>query len=487
MPEDDPEFAFPSPSRRIFCNRTLNLRSVKAVGFDMDYTLVHYRAEEWERRAYQHARQSLLERGWPVAELEFDENFVTLGLILDLSLGNIVKSNRFGYVTRAYHGTRPLEFEAQRNAYSRVLVDLENPRWVFLNTLFGLSEATLYAQAVDLLEAGRLEPAIGYADLHAIVRSSLDAAHLEGRLKAEIMANPERFVVLDEELPVALMDLRQAGKKLLVITNSEWSYTRSMMSYAFDRYLPKGSSWRTLFDVVIVEARKPSFFTGRNPAFEVVSEEGLLRPHIGKLAAGGLYLGGHARLIEQDLELLPEEILFVGDHVYADVHVTKHIMRWRTALVLRDLEGELAAIERFRPQQAKLTQLMAEKERLEHEFSSLRLHLQRADGGIVAGTARTKDGRRRMQQLREQLSALDAQIAPLARDAGEQHSRRWGLLMRAGADKSYLARQIERYADIYTSRVSNFGAYTPFVYLRAPRVSLPHDGTESTAGDHLTP
>ncbi len=34
-------YPLPSPERRIYSNRTLNLRSVKAVGFDMDYTLVH--------------------------------------------------------------------------------------------------------------------------------------------------------------------------------------------------------------------------------------------------------------------------------------------------------------------------------------------------------------------------------------------------------------------------------------------------------------
>jgi hypothetical protein len=28
-----------------------------AVGFDMDYTLIHYRSEEWEQRAYVHGRQ----------------------------------------------------------------------------------------------------------------------------------------------------------------------------------------------------------------------------------------------------------------------------------------------------------------------------------------------------------------------------------------------------------------------------------------------
>ncbi len=47
--------------------------------------------------------------------------------------------------------------------------------------------------------------------------------------------------------------------------------------------------------------------------------------------------------------------------------------------------------------------------------------------------------------------------------------------MRTGKDKSHLARQIERYADIYTGRVSNFLHQTPFVYLRSHRGSLPHD------------
>ncbi len=31
------------PQRGVFANRTLNLRSIRAIGYDMDYTLVHYR------------------------------------------------------------------------------------------------------------------------------------------------------------------------------------------------------------------------------------------------------------------------------------------------------------------------------------------------------------------------------------------------------------------------------------------------------------
>ena len=55
--------------------------------------------------------------------------------------------------------------------------------------------------------------------------------------------------------------------------------------------------------------------------------------------------------------------------------------------------------------------------------------------------------------------------------------------MWAGNDKSHLARQIEASADIYTARVSNFLHYTPFVYLRNPRGTLPHDSaTPQDAG-----
>ena len=80
-----------------------------------------------------------------------------------------------------------------------------------------------------------------------------------------------------------------------------------------------------------------------------------------------------------------------------------------------------------------------------------------------------------MQARRKELVELDVHIAELAREAAELGNARWGLLMRAGNDKSRLAYQMERYADVYTSRVSNFMLYTPFVYLRSPRGSLPHD------------
>lgn len=465
----------PPPGRRVFCNRTLNLRSVQAIGFDMDYTLIHYRTEEWERSAYERVRQRLLERGWPVADLVFDAASVTLGLIVDLELGNIVKANRFGYVKRSMHGTRVIDFKEQRDIYARVLVDLSEPRWVFLNTLFGLSEGCMFAQCVDLLDAGRIEGVIGYADLYRIIRSCLDETHMEGALKAEIVADPERYAFVDEELPLALLDLKNAGKKLLLITNSEWPYTREMMAWAFDRWLPGGMTWRELFDVAIVSAGKPEFFSVRRPIFEVVDEEGLLRP-ARAIRDGAVYLGGHAGMVEEYLGVPGEDILFVGDHVFADVHVSKSMLRWRTALVVRAIEEEIEALEAFKPKQAALSEMMERKDLLEHHFSTMRIALQRLEKGYgPQPSVSAEELRQSIQSVRAELVALDARIAPLAKEAGELSNPTWGLLMRAGNDKSHLARQIERYADIYTSRVANFLFQTPFVYLRSPRGSLPHD------------
>ncbi len=467
----------PPPERRVFCNRTLNLRAIQAVGFDMDYTLVHYDVMAWEARAYAHVRDRLREQGHPVDGLQFDGAMFARGLILDLELGNVVKANRFGYVTQAAHGTQLLPHDVQRKSYSQVWVELSEPRWVFLNTLFSLSEACIYGQMVELLDRGELDAGLDYRRVYTLIAGTMDAAHLEGRLKAEIIASPASFVDLDPLLPQTLLDLKQAGKKLFLATNSEWHYTRAMMSYAFDRFLP-GGDWRALFDLIVTQARKPAFFEG-DAAFDVVVDDiGTVTTHEGPLAAGVVYRGGSAERVQSHFGVHGENILYVGDHVYADVHVSSRIRRWRTALVLRELEDEVLHELAFAAEQRELQSWMLAKERLEHEQAMLRLALQRAEHGgpppaDVPGS--THAIHERLRVLRGEVEAFDAKIAPLARRAGTLGHPHWGPSMRAGNDKSRLARQIERYADVYTSRVSNLIHTTPFGYLRASRGSLPHD------------
>ena len=68
-----------SDERGLFCNRTLNLRSIQAIGYDMDYPLIHHDVEAWEGCAYQYLQEGLLQRGVDVGTLQFRPDLVARG------------------------------------------------------------------------------------------------------------------------------------------------------------------------------------------------------------------------------------------------------------------------------------------------------------------------------------------------------------------------------------------------------------------------
>ncbi|CAJ1975684.1 unnamed protein product [Sphenostylis stenocarpa] len=513
-------------ARGIFCSRTLNLRSISAIGYDMDYTLVHYNVKAWEGRAYDYCMENLKKMGFPVDGLTFDPDLVIRGLVIDKERGNLVKADRFGYIKRAMHGTKMLSTRAVREIYGRELVDLRlDDRWVFLNTFFSMSEAVAYMQQlgnskelimetittssklndidlggdddltetcpnefkmVDMLDNGVIPANLGpfdYKGLYKAMGIALVMAHVEGRLKNEIMSNPEQFVELDPELPFALLDQKEAGKRLLLITNSDYHYTAKMMHHSFNRFLPNDMGWRDLFDIVIVSANKPEFFQMSHPMYEVVTDEGLMRPCF-KAQIGGLYSGGNAQMIESSLNLHGDEILYIGDHIYTDVSQSKVHLRWRAALICRELEKEVSTYSVLihgRGCRQSLLELLNQKEVVGDLFNQLRLALQRRSKRHNAQTVATTDMdnenlTQSMQKLLVVMQRLDGKIAPMQEADGDLFNKRWGYLSRAGLfDKSHLMRQIEKYADIYTSRVSNFLYYTPFMYFRSQEQNLAHD------------
>ncbi|MDE0067695.1 MAG: HAD-IG family 5'-nucleotidase [Acidimicrobiaceae bacterium] len=472
MSEPLPERQHP---RGVFCNRTLNLRGVRAIGYDMDYTLIHYFVDEWERAAFDHGCAYLEKLGWPVADLVFDPEAFTLGLTFDLELGNIVKATRFGYVVRAQHGNQMLPFAELRRSYSETVIELADPRFKFMNTLFELSRASLWCQLIDRHDRSPLPGVKTYRQLHSTIDAALISAHRDGSLKAAIVSDPERFVDLDPETVPTLMDQRLAGKDLILITNSDWSYSQQMMNWCFNRFMPEGQTWRDLFDLIIVAANKPRFFSDAGPIYEVVDpERGLLEPHLGAIEPGAVYHGGNARLVEDALGHEGSQFLYVGDHLFGDVYVTKDVLRWRTALIVRELEDEILASTDALGANVELADLMEEKSRL--EFAQSRLRIQRRHL-VVDDEPRGKIDAA-IESTTADLAELDERIAPLARAASEQGNTFWGPLMRAGVDKSLFARQVEKHADVYTSRVSNFRAETPYGYLRAARVLLPHETAE---------
>ncbi|TYH57569.1 hypothetical protein ES332_D08G098800v1 [Gossypium tomentosum] len=79
-----------------------------------------------------------------------------------------------------------------------------------------------------------------------------------------------------------------------------------------------------------------------HPLYEVVTDEGLMRPCF-KTRTGGLYSGGSAQMVENSLNIHGDVILYVGDHIYTDVSQSKVHLRWRMALICRELEEETLA------------------------------------------------------------------------------------------------------------------------------------------------
>jgi len=94
------------PPRGVFCTRSLDLTKIKCIGYDMDYTLIDYKMEVWEARAYHYSKEELRAKGFPVSGLKFKPELVCRGLIIDTERGSPPRPDRRD--TPARMGTRSL-------------------------------------------------------------------------------------------------------------------------------------------------------------------------------------------------------------------------------------------------------------------------------------------------------------------------------------------------------------------------------------------
>src|SRR5213082_137314 len=266
-----------SPSRQIYTNRALQMDQIGVVGFDMDYTLAVYSMRQIEELAFHMTLDRLVaNRGYPayLRNLSYDHEFVIRGLVVDKAYGNIFKMDRHNHVGRCYHGRRQLSLDERRALYqTNEKIRLSLPRFAWIDTLFSLPEACLYAEIIEALEARGID--IDYHKLYEDTRETIDEVHRDGSLKTELKKDLGKYIEPDPELASALHKLRSGGKRLFVLTNSLWDYTDPVMSYLLDGRLAEYASWRNYFDYVIVGAQKPAFFAEHKPFTELRRREPL--------------------------------------------------------------------------------------------------------------------------------------------------------------------------------------------------------------------
>jgi len=463
-------------ARKVFALRNIHFWSVKAIGFDMDYTLSHYRSPEIDVLAFKKASGLLVrEQGYPAWLLDqaYDPTFAIRGLVLDGNRGNLLKLSSERLPVRACHGTRTLDRESLDAAYGPRRIVSSNPGFRSIDTLFEIPESYLYALLVDALDQGIVQGK-DYLQLFRDVRWAIDTAHRNGEMKAEILAHRDFFILKDPELPGALDRWKRAGKKLFVVSNSEWSFTNGVLSHMLDGQDPARPGWEDYFDVVVTSSRKPVFFEEPQPA---VPTEGHPKA----------FTGGNAAWLEQQLGAFGEEVMYVGDHIYGDILRSKKNVSWRTLLLIPELGAALQRLEEraedlqdymrsetLRRRDAQRSSFLLDKLTRNREHRHV-LAARLSPEALHALDHEAAQLKEELETTRARSQAQEEFVTNLDRRLEAAFNPRWGSIFRDGYQQTRFADQIQQYACAYTGRISNLYFLDPTAALYAPVPTLPHE------------
>jgi hypothetical protein len=271
---------------------------------------------------------------------------------------------------------------------------------------------------------------------------------------------------------------------------------------------PDSPSWRSYFDAVFVAARKPSFFQSEAPLMMRQGERSV--PASGPLDPHAIYEGGNIAALQSLLGVPGDRVLYVGDHIYGDMLRTKKDSVWRTALVLQELPDEIHAHLASEDDYEQLEQLEDVRRRTEEDLVAWNARLVEltllADSGVSfdlaapssrggsvppsSGPLSLKIGphataseieqervrlRGNVENCDVTLRAVEHQIVEIETRIDSRFHPMWGPMLREGAGLTIFSKQVEEYACLYTSKVSNFLAYAPQQHFSGVRERMPHE------------
>ncbi len=219
-----------------------------------------------------------------------------------------------------------------------------------------------------------------------------------------------------------------------------------------------------LFDYTITLARKPRFFFDKLNFLKVNPKDGSMTNYDADLVPG-IYQGGCTDLFEKSLNIGGDDILYIGDHIYGDIVRLKKDCAWRTALVVEELGEEIEKMQKVKPSQDRIRELMRQKTPLEEKLVDM------VSEEIETG----KSNSDKIAEVQTGITQIDNQIAPLIKETQAAFNPIWGEVMRAGNEESYFANQVDRFADIYMPKLSDLLALSPRTYFRSMRRPLAHE------------
>ena len=503
-----PKVSLTALQRQIFCNVELNGANLEAVGFDMDFTLAQYN-EAFDLLAFNGAKRKLVEvLNYPKEVLDdtlvpYSSTAFRRGLIIDKLRGNILKVDRHRYVRHAMHGLREMTADERKHTYMQSVHTFTESHYVQMDTLFLLIDALLFASLVELKNKERDSPSSFFANksfeqLYRDIRYCVDLCHRDGVIKNAVMKDPQKYIIHDEGTVNMLRRIRQSGKKTFLLTNSMWEYTQVVMSYLVygtsgkppqqpqqpqqQQQSSHPARWEDLFDVVIVGANKPAFLSDEFLSlFQVDPSSGALRNIEDKDSLSVLssfpsssstssteekvFQGGYWQDLHRMLDVSAgERILYVGDHMYADILRSKRTLGWRTCLIIPELESEILTSMH----EAEATKEILRMRRLQYDLDEyMDLLRQRIGLGV--------DAHEQLREAELRAELLKKEVRALVDDFNRKFNKNWGQLFKAGHQESRFALQVTSYACLYTSRASNLGLVNANRPFRPSFETMPHD------------
>jgi hypothetical protein len=158
-------------------------------------------------------------------------------------------------------------------------------------------------------------------------------------------------------------------------------------------------------------------------------------------------------------------------------------------MIVEELESELEASLKAASLLDKLRELESCGNRLDFERNVYQRKLDRlardlksgADPGPLRKLAKAASERyaasmrARLEKVDRRIRDNDVATEMAKREYDRAFNPRWGPLFKDGNEVSRFGQQVQRFACVYTSKVSNFGSYPPNKYFRSPIGLMPHD------------
>ncbi|KAF6205118.1 hypothetical protein GE061_019285 [Apolygus lucorum] len=442
----------------VFACNELDLKEVNVYGFDYDYTLAVYKAS-MDSLLYNLGLDGLINKfKYPpgIREMKFDPNFAIRGLHYDIEKGLLMKLDSFLQIQlgTVYRGLSPVPDVEVLKLYKNKTVPLayvENhgktsqyfsSKMIQLADLFSVPEMCLLCNVAEYFERSQIDyhPEILFRD----VKTSVGSGH--PKMHNIVQHNVTEYLEQNPGIREWFERLYAAGKQLFLITNSPYQFVNAGMGHMV------GADWEKFFDLIIVQARKPLFFTDESRPLRIYDK--VQNTHVWdkvtQIKKGVIYYEGTLNQLQELTGWRGNEVLYFGDHPYSDLADVTLEHGWRTGAIIQELTHEIDTLNHTDFKKncnwlQMLTQLIEECQEVDE-----------ADAKITLGTWTMERDK-------------------IRQDIKKVFNPQFGSVFRTYHNPTYFSRRLFRFADVYTSNLTNLLHFSEQHVFYPRRGVMPHE------------